>query len=78
MGFPGYGGLTGCGSLIGDRGRIRPVVRLVHEVGGATLHGIDRAGVLTAGLGVDEVAGLFDAVLDGFFVATNNLPSLAL
>ena len=76
-GFPGYGGLTGNGSLIDDGGRIRPVVRLIHEIGSASLHGINLIGVLSAGLGVDEIAGLLDAVLDGLFVATNYLLSLA-
>jgi len=77
-GFPGNGGLSGDGILFGNRRRSRPVVRLVHEVGSASLHGIDLVGVLSAGLRVDEIAGFFDTVLDGLFIATNNLLSLAL
>lgn len=77
-GFPGYRWLTVDVGIIGCRRRIGLPVRLVHEAGCTLLDGIDFVGVLATGLGIDEVTGFADAVLDGFFVATNKLLSLAL
>ena len=50
----------------------------INELGSAILDLVDVTGILAAGLGVDEVPGLGDAVLDGLLVAMDQTLSLAL
>jgi hypothetical protein len=53
-------------------------VKVAHEIGSGILNCIYLIGEISTGLVVDETTGFFDAVLDGFFIATNEILSLAL
>ena len=64
--------------LTSDGSLLWLVIVLGHEIGSGVLHCVNLTCELAACLFVDEVSGLFDAILNGFFVALNETLSLTL